>query len=81
MRIFIETDLEAPLPHIIMSGDGRMSPMPAGPRLFRAPPFPDIRFSHDNFADAERDAGRLRTYLANLSTRKQTKKDLQAVAA
>lgn len=35
----------------------------AGPRLFRAPPHPDISFQHLSKSGAETDAGKLRAYL------------------
>ena len=37
--------------------------MPAGPRLFRAPPHPAICFEHVTEADAIRDAQLLRDYI------------------
>lgn len=43
---------------------------PAGPRLFRAAPHPDIAFSHADKAAAEKDAATLRRYLEELSQRK-----------
>lgn len=49
----------------------------AGPRIFRAPPHPDIQFSHDSQADAESDAQTLRDYLAGLPQKKMTKKAAQ----
>jgi hypothetical protein len=36
---------------------------PAGERLFRAPPFPKIEFSHTKEADARRDAAILTDYI------------------
>lgn len=36
---------------------------PAGERLFRAPPHPAIRFSHESKEAAEADAGKLREYV------------------
>lgn len=44
--------------------------MPAGPRLFRAPPHPAVRWSHEDAASAERDAATLRAYLDGLGARK-----------
>lgn len=44
--------------------------MPAGPRLFRAPPWPDVRWSHDTAEAAEQDAQALRDYLDSLAQRK-----------
>lgn len=46
--------------------DSRLRPMPAGPRLFRAPPIPDIRFTHAEIEAAMIDAGKLRKYLAGV---------------
>jgi hypothetical protein len=40
-----------------------MAAMPAGQRLFRAPPIPDIAFSHSNMEEALRDAVRLTKYI------------------
>lgn len=36
---------------------------PAGARLFRAEPWPDVKFSHEDRAAAEKDAATLRAYL------------------
>lgn len=46
----------------------------AGPRIFRAPPHPDIQFSHPDKASAEIDAEKLRKYLAQLPVKNNTKK-------
>lgn len=46
----------------------------AGPRLFRAPPHPDVQFCHDTKEGAERDAEKLRAYLAQLPKQKKGKK-------
>lgn len=48
-----------------------------GPRIFRAPPHPEITFSHDTQEAAARDAATLREYLAGLPQKKMTKKKLQ----
>lgn len=46
----------------------------AGPRLFRAPPHPDIQFSgHESEARATQDCERLRTYLESLPKKKSGK--------
>ncbi len=55
--------------HVIMASSYGQT-MPAGPRLFRSPPYPDIRFSHDNQADAERDARKLREYLEGVASKR-----------
>lgn len=49
----------------------------AGPRIFRAPPHPDIQFAHDTQEAATRDAATLRDYLAGLPQKKMTKKAAQ----
>lgn len=59
---------------VLVASDGRMRPMVAGPRLFRAPPHPDVKFQHETMAEAERDAATIRAYLARLPERRQTKK-------
>lgn len=43
---------------------------PAGPRLFRAPPFPDISFTHDTEDAANKDAAKLREYLAGIAVKR-----------
>lgn len=40
----------------------------AGPRLFRAPPHPDIRFQHASQEAADRDAQILREYLSRVTS-------------
>lgn len=57
--------------------DGRMSDFPAGPRLFRAPPLPDIQFTHALLPDAERDAVLLRKYVEEKHDIKQSKSDIK----
>lgn len=54
-----------------------MAAMPAGPRLFRAPPLPDIQFTHALLPDAERDASLLRKYVEEKFAVKQSKSDLK----
>lgn len=48
--------------------------MPAGERLFRAPPHPRIQWSHDNQEAADRDAATLQAYLDALPEVKRKKK-------
>lgn len=62
----------------LMCADGRVSCMPAGARLFRAPPLPDIQFSHDLFADAASDARKLQAYVdqaGDAPTKKQQREN------
>ncbi len=65
---------------LMVSSPG-MSAMPAGARLFRAPPHPQIKFNHDTLPEAERDAALLRAYLAGLPVRGQTKRELREAGA
>lgn len=37
--------------------------VPAGARLFRAEPWPEVKFSHEDRGAAEKDAATLRAYL------------------
>ncbi len=45
----------------------------AGPRIFRAPPHPDIAFEHDTREAAEADARKLQEYLNALPVAKKKK--------
>lgn len=47
MIVSIDHDLDTEK-FLLMVSDGRMAMMPAGPRLFRAAPHPNIQFSHDD---------------------------------
>lgn len=71
IRIYTEFDGEK---YRLMCDCGRMSPAPAGQRLFRAPPHPEIEFSHDTIEAAEVDARKLRAYLSALVEKKVSKK-------
>ncbi len=52
---------------------------PAGPRLFRAPPHPDIRFSNfDTLEEAQKDAGKLQAYIAAAWSDQPRKKKTRA---
>lgn len=55
---------------LYVSAPGQSAPMPAGERLFRAQPHPEIEFTHDSEAGAARDAARLREYLGRVGERK-----------
>lgn len=43
----------------------------AGPRIFRAEPWPNVIFCHDSQDAAERDADTLRSYLADCASGKR----------
>lgn len=60
MKIYVQPDGPN---FLLWCADGKMADAPAGPRLFRAPPIPDVRFSHPDPFLAERDASLLRLYL------------------
>lgn len=64
----------------LMCADNRMSVMPAGGRLFRAPPIPDIQFTHDLAANAAKDALTLQRYVDQTHGKQQTKKELREAA-
>lgn len=64
----------------LMCADARMSVMPAGQRLFRAPPLPDVQFTHDLFADAQKDALTLQRYCDQQDGNAPTKKQQRANA-
>lgn len=50
----------------------------AGPRLFRAPPHPNIKFGYYNERiEAEKDAQKLRAYLDQLPAKKISKEKLR----
>lgn len=49
--------------------------MPAGERLFRGYPHPEIRFSHTTEDSANRDAATLRAYLADCAAGKRKDKE------
>jgi hypothetical protein len=71
MTITVMHDLDADT-HVLMAhSHGRAAP--AGPRLFRAPPWPVIQFKHTSREAAEKDAQTLREYLAALPAQKKMK--------
>lgn len=76
LRIFTQYDSETGEFELVCTDD-RMRPMPMGPRIFRAPPHPDVKFRHETLKEAEAAAGVIRTYLANLTPKRQTKKELR----
>ncbi len=78
LTIYTEFDGES---YVLMCANGITSDSPAGPRIFRAPPWPDIQFSHPTIDAAESDARKLRVYLAGLSTKKVSKKRTMENAA
>ncbi len=81
MSLTIFVELNEAEQYQLMCSDGCMAPAPCGPRLFRAPPHPDIQFSHPTIDAAEADARKLRVYLAGLSQKKVSKKRTAESAA
>ncbi len=61
-------DADTGLWHLEASSYGRTSP--AGPRLFRASPHPDIRWEHETHEGAAEAAQLLTRYLEGLTARK-----------
>lgn len=61
----------------LMVSDGRMRAMPAGPRIFRAPPHPDVAFAHDTKKQAEGAADAVRKYLSTIKepTKRQVREN------
>lgn len=78
-RIFIQLDADSGEFDLMCESYGRSAP--AGPRLFRAPPHPAIKFHHDTMAGAEQDAAAMRTYLQDISNRAPTKGKSRKVGA
>lgn len=48
---------------------------PAGERLFKAKPHPDIKFKHTSLAKAERDAALLQEYINNPPKKSRKRED------
>ena len=71
-RISVSLDLDSGAYTLAVTSYG--STMPAGPRLFRAPPHPPVAFQHDNQESADRDAATLQAYLDALPEAKRKKK-------
>jgi hypothetical protein len=73
VSLFLQFDLESEHWEIMCESHG-LSPMPAGPRLFKAPPHPDIEFRHLEKSGAEKALSLLEKYLAALPKKGPTKK-------
>lgn len=78
--ISIEFDFDT-AEHVLMCESHGMRPEPAGLRLFRAQPWPEVKFRHADAAEAERDAEKIRKYLAALPQGKISKKTIREHAA
>ncbi len=77
--ISIQLDLDSCQYELMCESYSRIAP--AGPRIFRAPPHPDVKFRHDTLSAAQTDAQKIRDYLSNLGTRKQSKQAIREFAA
>jgi hypothetical protein len=70
ITLTVEFDFETGEYVIMCASHGLRGTVPGGPRLFRGPPHPNIQWRHLNHKDAERDAQKVRKYLADLSKTK-----------
>lgn len=75
ITITILLDLDDDLYRLYCTSHGHTSIV--GPRIFRAPPHPEIAFVHDTQEAAEEAAQALRDYLAGLPQKKPSKKAQQ----
>lgn len=80
MKIFIEFDVDSGR-YVLMCDCGRMSPTPAGARLFRGGRFPLINFTHPTMEEAEDAMKKLKAYLDALPPRKPSKKQQREFVA
>lgn len=80
MTVFIEYDSDRDRYDLMVTGNG-MGPIPAGPRIFRAPPHPDVTFTHDTMAEAKIAQDKIEKYFAGLGKKQPTKKELREVEA
>lgn len=79
-RIFVQFDPEAECFNLMAESYNQV--VPAGPRLFRGPPHPAVRFTHESLSQAEADARAMRTYLAGIGdTKSESKKKARAKGA
>ena len=78
-RLFPQYDADDDLWRIMVATHG-LSPMPAGPRLFRAPPHPDVKWAHASKAEADAAISVIQKYLAR-SSAAPSKRELRESAA
>lgn len=65
--------------HILMATSHARTAI-VGPRIFRAEPWPAVKFSHATQESAERDAATLRGYLEECASGKRREKEQRARA-
>lgn len=63
-EIFTAFDDETGQHVIMVRSHGRSEPF--GPRIFRAPPHPVVKFSHDSAGSAAADVAKIKAYFAEL---------------
>lgn len=78
-EVFSIYDAEADEYVLVVRNFGRTEPF--GPRLFRAPPHPEVKDRHATAKEAEADVAKVRAYFAGLGTRKISKKAARAEGA
>lgn len=72
MKISVTQNFETDLYELQVTAYG--STDPAGPRLFRSPPHPDIQFTHVTAEAAQKDADTLQRYLDAYAAKKKPSK-------
>lgn len=77
MTIAVQLNLDTGLHEIWAENFGFWAP--GGPRLFRAPPHPNVKWEHADASAAERDAEAVRQYLARVGDKRQSKAELKKV--
>jgi len=75
MTIAVQLNLDSGLHEIWAENFGFWAP--GGPRLFRAPPHPNIQWAHETPEAAEKDAEAVRQYLARIGDKRQSKAELK----
>jgi hypothetical protein len=72
MTITTHYDFEMDRYELLVTSHGRTNP--AGPRLFRGAPWPDVQFQHATKEAAQKDADTLQAYLDACAERKKPSK-------
>ena len=77
--ITVEYDWESDRHLLMASSYGRTEP--AGERLLRRPPFPEVQFSHETEAGAQADAEKLSNYIKETWTATKPSKKSRRIGA
>lgn len=72
MTITLTQDFDTDQWVLLVTSHGRTNP--AGPRLFRGAPWPDVQFQHATKEVAQKDADTLQAYLDACAARKKPSK-------